>query len=1255
MRITATQIENWADTRDAQGMLPILVRRLIGATSKTTALSIPGGDSVNSPGWDGQVQVAEGCAWVPPAESFWEMGCSADITAKARADFKKRHAEIAPEVAARTTFVFVSPRRWPRKDEWKREAAQQGAWREIRAYDADDLEAWIEAAPSVALWFGEHLGLRGSGIESIARYWENWRGQTQLSITADALLAGREEAKNALSDALSKIPPLIGIEADSSDEAVAFVCAVLGSHDRREAAACITTEDGWAFADANSALQIGLAATPEVAIHRAPRDGFTLIIPFSAGDRAAHFLGSAARAAGEPHIVLERPRANQFEEALKRLGEESADATRLTHATGRSWSVYRRVRAKNPALRRPGWLNDRASRCLVALTLIGAWSSTKTGDRACLEAVAAKPYDSLEVELRHIATLDDAPVLQIGSVWKAKAPIDLLYLFAPEITTAELSRFFSIADAILAKPDPALELEDSKRWMAGVYGKVREESGLVIESIVDSLAKLSVYAENSHDAHAALIRDGVDTLVRRLLFDADSDRWLSLHGVLKELAEASPDVFLRCIEASLARPDAPVRRLLSETEESGLFGRCWHAGLLWALEILAWSPTRLALVADILAQLTTTQIRGNWANTPLRTLSSFFRTWWPQTTATIDQRIAVIDRLIRTHNDVAWDLMYSLVPRQAGWATANAKPRWRDDDSGAGRPAISSELGTYLSEVAARIIEEARLHPRRIAQLVDTLDSFDGTYKKEIVSLVESSRELDDDGREILRSSVRKYLNWHNSYNESGTKKSRTAADRLGTQFEALAPIDVIKRHAWLFTNGWAELPDGRRESFEKQDEVRARMRGEALQEVIHERGLDGLTALATLSGNAWLVGWQLGRADIAEPEIIDWIAKQFATAGRQFHQPLISGIVHALPSERRRIILVKTLDSHLSEIGDSDGVAAFLSSAPCEHETLGILESFPEEIQQSYWKSVRPGYVRGQSAELAYAVDKLVAVGRHRTAFLALQPDCKNVAPEQLNLILDGIRAGAEPEGPLPDGWQVGEAIEVMQKSGKVARRALALLEFAFFPGLEHDTHGVKNLYAEMLCDPALFMECICLVYRRHNGPTEPVEEAKKTAAELAWRVLHEGRGIPGTKDDNTIDEAGFTAWVESVRHLAKDHDRADATDTVIGQWFSSCPADEDQTWPCLPVRNLLDQGDAEHIREGFLMGVMNNRGVTTRSSDEGGGQERALASKYRKLAEPLHNSHPRVAALLEHLSQHYEEHARREDWNAQLRIEGH
>src|SRR5690606_6061536 len=178
---------------------------------------------------------------------------------------------------------------------------------------------------------------------------------------------------------------------------------------------------------------------------------------------------------------------------------------------------------------------------LGTVVLLGGWNGTRPGDVACVEAITAESYERTERELLHLARLNDAPVLKIGSVWKAKAPRELLYLFGPRLTREQKRRLFDTAEAVLSKPDPALELPADERWAAAVYGKVREESGVVIGSILDSVTKLSVYAEGVGD-HDLL--DGVDRLVNRLLDNASADRWLSLSGFVREIAEAAARQFL---------------------------------------------------------------------------------------------------------------------------------------------------------------------------------------------------------------------------------------------------------------------------------------------------------------------------------------------------------------------------------------------------------------------------------------------------------------------------------------------------------------------------------------------------------------------------------------------------------------------------------------------------------------------------------------------------------------------------------------
>jgi hypothetical protein len=188
--------------------------------------------------------------------------------------------------------------------------------------------------------------------------------------------------------------------------------------------------------------------------------------------------------------------------------------------------VLRRRRALNPSIRRPSWLDARQVASLSTLCLLGAWSANNSADRRIVAELAKRDYEDVEQDLRHLALLDDAPILEIGEVWRAKSPLELLDLFGERVTRDEIDRFFQIARRVLATPDPMLELPDNERYAAQIHGKVRSESGLLIRSICDTLVKLSVRGPQIPSLAAASIEARVSTFVRDLLLKADGIRWL---------------------------------------------------------------------------------------------------------------------------------------------------------------------------------------------------------------------------------------------------------------------------------------------------------------------------------------------------------------------------------------------------------------------------------------------------------------------------------------------------------------------------------------------------------------------------------------------------------------------------------------------------------------------------------------------------------------------------------------------------------
>ena len=148
-------IENWADRHDAKGQLPRLVRKLLRATlsDSNPSIHMPSDSSVYLSGWDGIVKVVRGNSWAPDGVSGWELTCDKNIAERANENYQKRTVNSGIIDIRTSTFVFVTPRRWSGKMDWVEERCQEGLWRDVRAYDAENLVDWLEQSEKVMQWF----------------------------------------------------------------------------------------------------------------------------------------------------------------------------------------------------------------------------------------------------------------------------------------------------------------------------------------------------------------------------------------------------------------------------------------------------------------------------------------------------------------------------------------------------------------------------------------------------------------------------------------------------------------------------------------------------------------------------------------------------------------------------------------------------------------------------------------------------------------------------------------------------------------------------------------------------------------------------------------------------------------------------------------------------------------------------------------------------------------------------------------------
>jgi hypothetical protein len=731
-----------------------------------------------------------------------------------------------------------------------------------------------------------------------------------------------------------------------------------------------------------------------------------------------------------------RPSIYAFRDALIEIGVEESDARRLALATGRSWSVYRRRRAANQAIRRPEWLELPEADALATLCLLGAWHGEKAADRAIVEQLTGEPHETVERKLRKLSRVDDAPVISIGKAWRAKAPLELLDLFADRITAAELDRFLEIVEALLVEPDPVLELDADKRWMAGVYGKVGEESGLLFRSVLDALVKLAVRGRDYEGLATLDVDARVERLVDRLLQDADAIRWLSLASHLSPLAEAAPGAFLNAVETSLRRPETPVLTLFEESvsADSPLSGGAWYyADLLWALESLASLPRWTHRVATLLARMSHVELPDNWCNRPFNSLLGIFRSWMPQTAATLDQRIAVLDRLIASEPGIAFQIMDRLLHHGNEIASPASTPDWRDDDAGTASRPNGAEIQGTLIAAADRMTRMAIGNAHRIARLLDKFTRLDATRADQVMDSAAAftGRDADDCDRKLIRNALREKLHWHLSYGKNHPQTSLRPEDvaRWRQLYEALAPRDPVIRHRWLFQDGSIDSPEEQLEDFEQEDRRREEWRLSGLQEIPRDIGLEGVLRLADLSHDAFIVGRYLLDVAPKRAALADWIAelKTDFSLGAAWAS-LVCGILRLLSESEAAGFLNRVIQLGRERGWPAESFAAFLRLARDERLTWDLAEECGKEVESAYWRIVSPWLGRANAADRDFAATRLLESARPISALNALSHHLDDANPSLLLQALESALVHGETDAKFPGSWHLEKLVERLE-----------------------------------------------------------------------------------------------------------------------------------------------------------------------------------------------------------------------------------
>lgn len=1258
--ISAHDLSVWADRIDAAAMLPKLVRRLLFATAPLRMIEMRADEGTRLRGWDGIVQARESTKYCPAGLSVWEMSVDQDIKRKLDRDFEKRTSTPPPPVRPKeTTYVAITPRRFPGKQRWIKEKQALRRWAHVRVLDVDDLSGWLDQAPAVARWFAGLLGRPDTAVRDPEELLSAWSERTRPPLPAELVLAGQERQRQAgqLLEWLTRPPSRpLALRGESREEALLFAAAVLKSSTDPQAWLSRTL-----IVESAEALSWGLsvqAAEPPI-----------LLVAFDGADP-----GRLANAGA--HVVLAQDRQSTalpgatldlepipwkpMEKELVQAGLRDVEAERLVRDAGGSIGKLQALCGYVPL---PDWARGLPQPELIALLLAGAWTPRNEADREALRRLGGQPelVEQLCVELSRRGDIERVDEGWGPGVWQWKSPREVWTKLGDRLTDTNREDFQAVVLDVLGALDPVYDLPIETRLYTPVTRLMPPHSSALRSGLARSMVMLSLGDAQPRTAQQRSKGSRyVATLVSRLLLRKEGWKaWASLAELLPTLAEAAPEAFLEAVEQSLVSGTEGVAQLLAE--EGGSFGATPHVHLLWALEALGWSPEPLMMtrVAIALARLAVHD-EAHWGpgkvvNRPIGSLTMLLDEIHPQSRSSPEDRLRVLELLLDDPGlgSVAWSVGVGMLREPAGMFMPSHTPSYRWEPVDPLRRATADDQLQQRNGALELLLDRADADVPRWIALVDPMLAMPPRVAREILDALLRARSGITQPALDLWSRLRRLC--RDAHQHSDRVHAETTR-RLRTLYDAFTPDDPVQKYAWLFGIALASLPEPPEGGWEQEESQKSSLRRQALADLWHlPDRWDKLVALSRTAEAPHRIGGELTRTAFAD-EVEQQLLREVPAGLHEQVVPEFFGQRFRSMDAPDRIHWIERVLRRFIDRDHLDAAVHIARALPRCAETWDLVERFGEPLKSMYWKTVGSLYDDHPPADWERAVGELLNAGRLVAALETVNQAKDRISAATALRVLERLNERPPSDRPKESDSSLSHLVENiltrLESEPGIDAAEVTRLELALLPVLENRARLHRILTASLADSPESFLQVLRVAASRGPG-ADSEEEATRAylASEVAGLLLSSWHGWPGAGLPDAEREQHLFTWATAVLDAATAEGWGGPAASHVGVVLARAPDGPDGLWPCLAARRLLRQNRYPVLASGLFSGRLNLRGVTTRELGEDGQQERAIAASYEEAARQMQDEYPETAALLDRLARHHQEEA--EDWDAQARRE--
>ncbi|MBZ2206525.1 hypothetical protein [Massilia soli] len=1247
--ITDEDLKTWSRRTDARELFIDLVGDLIRATvADVTKFRFPGQSAGTLRGFDGDLETTVAVSRVPAGHSKWEFGTTPTGKSKAQGDYDKRTLSTSADVMAENAFVMLNLHSWdtPKKTlvAWLAEREAEEKWREVYFIDGTALVQWLEEKPAVAARYAKTVLEKAprNGALSTDEFWERYSQSFKPALSEKMLLCGREREAEQLLHVLSGGPQNFTLGADSAEEVIAFAIAVIRTapvelRKMLEARTMVVeTYDAAQFL-------LGMKDMTFLIWKGAEDLGGSL------GQKGPTLTAATGQQRNRQGIAtLERPTASAMAEAMESMNIDRQEGYDLAFKCGRSLTILRRLRPAAGIAAPAEWEHLAAS--LKPALLAGGWTTDSELDKEVVASLGGgTDYVAVEAPIRQTLNMCDPPFDKVAQVWQVRAAVDAFPHYGHLVDENDLMRLKVAAIRVLGHQVAQPSAEE--KFSFG-YRAPADYSTWLRDGLVYTLRLFAVMPEvGGLRLSGTTPQRYVDDVIRSLPGFAQNHQWmLPILSQLSAVAEAAPIPFLEALERTLEGQSSEALGLFQEPSGNDYFFAATspHVYVLWALEVLAWNPSHLLRVTVVLGRLASIDPgKGSKnGNRPLSSLRRIFIPWSPNTDADLNRRLIAIDGLVRGLPEIAWELMLLLMPRAHDTSSPTARPILRDT-----KPLESEQITFGLvwdteTRVLDRAIALSQGLELRVVSLVAHLGNLQPPNRARLVAVFEENLSLHSNPEgSVLWHRLREFVAHHEGFPDSDWSLKGEEIVFLKKLLDQHRPSDSVAQARHLFDDWMPLVGTNEKTSMEDVEAARAM----ELRRVYDELGIQGLFRLA----NTVKLPGQMGRAfealDLAFDDADKLIFDLMAAGGECYNLAcMISGVLRRDGGVAWVSYFTMFIAPRCKSTKDT---VWLLANWPNNAETWAFVQSLGQDVANTYWNEVGSLPWNGPVEEFDEAISELRRAGHSLRVLTSLHKREGQLDSKTLLSLLDEAVAEIVKGGGANTmiSYAISEVFETLAGREDVTLLEVARREYIYLPLIEQSVKGL-SVHALLAEEPTEYAAILNDVYvSKHEEPDPNPTEEKLTRAKLSYRLLKSFHTIPGDKN-GAINEPTLTNWVLEVRRLAAESGREDIADEFIGQLLAHAEPDSvNGAWPPPGVASVLEKIASDIVERGIEIERFNMRGVHSKAPDEGGEQERELASLYRRWAEQTSSS--RTTAMLERIAEEWDGNAKRVDIAAEQR----